>query len=147
MNDCYRSADRFLNSSDANALKQVTPYAFLAVGLGAALGAWLRYALNVVLNPVTTLPLGTLAANLGGGLFAGVALAAFSRPGAVTPELRLFITTGFLGGLTTFSAFSAETAALLLRQQYGLMTLNVMANVAGSLAMTLLGFYLFRTLR
>lgn len=125
----------------------MTPYAFLAVGIGATLGAWLRYILNVFLNPVLTLPLGTLAANLGGGLLAGVALAAFSRPGALTPELRLFLTTGFLGGLTTFSAFSVETVALLLRQQYGLMALNVMANVAGSLAMTLLGFYLFRTLR
>lgn len=126
---------------------RVTPYAFLAVGIGAALGAWLRHILNVFLNPVLALPLGTLAANLGGGLFAGVVLAAFSRPGALTPELRLFLTTGFLGGLTTFSAFSIETVALLLRQQYGLMTLNIMANVAGSLAMTLFGFYLFRTLR
>ena len=125
----------------------MTPYAFLAVGIGAALGAWLRYVLNIVLNPVLTVPLGTLAANLSGGLLAGVALAAFSRPGALTPELRLFLTTGFLGGLTTFSAFSVETVALLLRQQYGLMALNVMANVAGSLAMTLLGFYVFRTLR
>lgn len=125
----------------------MTPYAFLAVGIGAALGAWLRYVLNVVLNPVLTVPLGTLAANLGGGLLAGVALAAFSRPGALTPELRLFLTTGFLGGLTTFSAFSVETVALLLRQQYGLMALNVTANVAGSFAMTLLGFYAFRTLR
>lgn len=94
-----------------------------------------------------TLPLGTLAANLSGGLLAGVALAAFSRPGGLTPELRLFMTTGFLGGLTTFSAFSAETVALLLRQQYGWMTLNVIANVAGSLIMTLFGFYLVRTLR
>lgn len=126
---------------------QVTAYAFLAVGLGAALGAWLRHLLNILLNPVLTLPLGTLAANLGGGLFAGIALAAFSRPGTLMPELRLFLTTGFLGGLTTFSAFSVETAALLLRQQYGLMTLNVLANVAGSLAMTLFGFYLFRTMR
>lgn len=125
----------------------MTPYTFLAVGTGAALGAWLRYILHVLLNPVMTLPLGTLAANLGGGLFAGVALAAFSRPGTVTPELRLFLTTGFLGGLTTFSAFSAETVALLLRQQYGWMMFNVLANVAGSLIMTLFGFYVFRTLR
>lgn len=125
----------------------MTAYAFFAVGLGAALGAWLRYVLNLLLNPLLPLPLGTLAANLSGGLLAGVALAAFSRPGSLAPELRLFLTTGFLGGLTTFSAFSVETVALLLRQQYGLMTLNVMANVAGSLAMTLCGFYLFRTLR
>lgn len=125
----------------------MTPYALFAVGLGAALGAWLRYVLNIVLNPLLSLPLGTLAANLIGGLFAGIALAVFSRPATLTPELRLFLTTGFLGGLTTFSAFSVETVALLLRQQYGLMTLNVMANVAGSLAMTLCGFYLFRSLR
>lgn len=125
----------------------MTPYALFAVGLGAALGAWLRYVLNIMLNPLLSLPLGTLAANLIGGLFAGIALAVFSRPATLTPELRLFLTTGFLGGLTTFSAFSVETVALLLRQQYGLMTLNVMANVAGSLAMTLCGFYVFRSLR
>lgn len=121
----------------------MTASAFLAVGVGAALGAWLRYILNLVL----TLPLGTLAANLSGGLLVGMVLAAFPRPDTLTPELRLFITTGFLGGLTTFSAFSAETVALLLRQQYGWMALNLVANVAGSLAMTLLGFYLVRALR
>lgn len=125
----------------------MTPYAFFAIGLGAMLGAWLRYALNTLLNPLLALPLGTLAANLAGGLLAGIALALFMRPGAFSPEMRLFLTTGFLGGLTTFSAFSAETVALLLRQQYGWMTLNVAANVGGSLAMTLFGFYLVKTLR
>ena len=125
----------------------MTPYAFFAIGLGAMLGAWLRYALNILLNPLLALPLGTLAANLAGGLLAGIALALFVRPGAFSPEMRLFLTTGFLGGLTTFSAFSAETIALLLRQQYGWMTLNVAANVGGSLAMTLFGFYLVKTLR
>lgn len=111
------------------------------------LGAWLRYALNSLLNPLLVLPLGTLAANLGGGLLAGVLLALWSRPGVVPPEVRLFMTTGFLGGLTTFSAFSAETVALLLRQQYAWMALNAVANVAGSLLMTLFGYYLVRSLR
>lgn len=119
----------------------------LAVGIGAMLGAWLRYALNSLLNPLLILPLGTLAANLGGGLLAGVLLALWSRPGIVSPEVRLFMTTGFLGGLTTFSAFSAETVALLLRQQYAWMALNAVANVAGSLLMTLFGYYLVRLLR
>lgn len=125
----------------------MTLYALIAVGLGAMLGAWLRFALNSLLNPILAIPLGTLTANLGGGLIAGIALAIFLRPDALSPEIRLFLTTGFLGGLTTFSAFSAETIALLLRQQYGWMSLNVLANVAGSLAMTLLGFYLVKSLR
>lgn len=99
------------------------------------------------MNPLLALPLGTLTVNLGGGLVAGILLAIFSRPDSVSTEMRLFLSTGFLGGLTTFSAFSSETVALLLRQQYAWMSLNVVANVAGSLAMTLAGFYLTKTLR
>ena len=78
----------------------------LAVGSGAAAGAWLRWWLGIVLNPVfPTLPLGTLAANLIGGYLMGIALAVLSHFEALPPEARLLITTGFLGGLTTFSTF------------------------------------------
>jgi CrcB protein len=80
-------------------------YGFLSVGLGAAFGAWLRWWLGVLFNPVfPSLPLGTLAANLLGGYLVGVAIAFFSHS-SLPPEARLFVITGFMGGLTTFSTF------------------------------------------
>ena len=93
---------------------------FLAVGIGAALGAWLRWWLAIALNALTPhLPFGTLAANLIGGYLIGVAVEYFSQQGGLPIEMRLFVITGFLGGLTTFSTFSAEAVALLQRDQYG----------------------------
>ena len=81
-----------------------------AVGCGAFLGAVLRWVLGMWLNPMfPTLPLGTLGANLLGGLLMGMAMGVFSQFDAFSPAARLFFTTGFLGGLTTFSTFSAET--------------------------------------
>ena len=115
--------------------------ALLATGTGAFLGACLRYLLGLALNPVfPTLPLGTLAANLLGGLIMGLAMGAFAQFSALSPELRLFVTTGFLGGLTTFSTFSGETVTLLLRAEYAWSLALIGLHVIGSLAMTLLGF-------
>ncbi|MDE2156143.1 MAG: fluoride efflux transporter CrcB [Xanthomonadaceae bacterium] len=120
---------------------------FLAIGLGGAVGCWLRYGLGVLLNPLfPTLPLGTLAANLTGGLLMGVALGVFRNFQAVSPELQLFVLTGFLGGLTTFSTFSAEATNLLLRQQYLWFSGHVLAHLIGSLSMTVLGITLTRSL-
>ena len=117
----------------------------LAVGGGAALGAWLRWWLGLALNPVfPTLPLGTLAANLIGGGLIGMALALLSHFEALAPELRLLITTGFLGGLTTFSTFSAEATTLLARQQLGWGAALILAHVAGSILMTFAGIALMR---
>jgi len=111
----------------------------IAVGAGAALGAWLRWALGLALNPLLpTLPLGTLAANLVGGLLMGVAMGLVVRFDALGPTSRLLLMTGFLGGLT-FSTFSAETATLLLRRQYGWTSLLVGAHLFGSVAMTFAG--------
>lgn len=119
----------------------------LAVGGGAALGAWVRWWLSVLLNPLfASLPLGTLAANLIGGYLIGVAFAAFEHFQALSPEMRLFIVTGFLGGLTTFSSFSGEAAALLGRQQYGWTAALIGAHVVGSIAMTFAGMASFRLL-
>ena len=85
----------------------------LAVGGGAAAGAWLRWWLGMLLNPFfPTLPLGTLAANLTGGLLMGFAMELLTRHAVFSPEARLLMTTGFLGGLTTFSTFSAEVRFL-----------------------------------
>jgi CrcB protein len=118
----------------------MTGYAFLTVGVGAVIGAWLRWWLAALLNPlVPNLPLGTLAVNLVGGYLMGIALGYFEHFQALAPETRLMITTGFLGSLTTFSAFSAETTTLLLRHEYGWATAIIGSHVAGSLVMTVLG--------
>ena len=114
--------------------------AIVAVGGGAAAGAWLRWWLGVLLNPVfPTLPLGTLAANLIGGYLMGIALGFLSHFEALAPEIRLLITTGFLGGLTTFSTFSAEAATLIGRDQLGWTAALIASHVAGSILMTFAG--------
>jgi CrcB protein len=124
------------------------PYAFLAVGSGAALGAWLRWGLGLWLNPQhAILPLGTVAANLIGGYGVGLAVAWFVDAPGLAPEWRLFVITGLLGGLTTFSTFSAETVQMLLRQQYGWALATVAVHVLGSFSMTILGLYTLRVLR
>jgi CrcB protein len=123
----------------------VTFAGFLAVGGGAAAGAWLRWWLGVLLNPVfPTVPLGTLTANLAGGLLIGLALPVLTHFEAMAPEVRLLVTTGFLGGLTTFSTFSAETATLLLRAEFGWGAALVAAHLFGSILMTLAGIGLMR---
>jgi fluoride exporter len=117
--------------------------AALAVFVGAGLGALLRWGLGARLNPVfPTLPLGTLAANLLGGLLVGAAVAWFGRQAGVPPEWRLFLITGFLGGLTTFSTFSAEVVNLLARGEYAWGLTAAGAHLAGSLALTALGMAL-----
>ncbi|MGH8115860.1 MAG: fluoride efflux transporter CrcB [Rhodanobacteraceae bacterium] len=122
-------------------------YPLLATGCGAFLGACLRYLFGVWFNPIfPPVPLGTLAANLVGGLLMGLILGAFTQFQSLSPETRIFVTTGFLGGLTTFSTFSGETVTLLLRQQYGWATAMVGMHVLGTLGMTLAGFALMQTL-
>ena len=120
---------------------------FAAVGIGAALGAWLRWGLATWLNPrLPSFPLGTLAANLVGGYLVGLAIAYFAARHALAPEVRLFVVTGFLGGLTTFSTYSAEVVALLMRGDYAAGTLLALAHLAGSLLLTVAGFATFRYL-
>lgn len=122
--------------------------AFAAIGIGAALGAWLRWGLGSMLNPVfPTLPLGTLAANLVGGYLIGLAIAFFADNAAVPAEWRLFAITGFLGALTTFSTFSAEAVTLLVRAQYTWAAGLILSHLAGSILMTLLGFASFKWLQ
>lgn len=112
----------------------------LAISVGASTGAVLRWALSVRLNSVLpNMPLGTLTANLIGGYLVGVAIAWFAQHPSISPEWRLLITTGFLGGLTTFSAFSAEVVLLLQEQKLGWALGTLSAHVAGSLLMTALG--------
>ena len=122
-------------------------YALFSVGMGAATGAWLRWWLGMWLNPVfPTLPLGTLAANLLGGFLMGMAMQFLMHHAVLAPELRLAITAGFLGGLTTFSTFSAETVTLLLREEYLWTLAIVLIHVLGSVGMTLLGIVTMKLL-
>jgi CrcB protein len=111
-----------------------------AIGIGAALGALLRWLFGTQLNNIFPLiPLGTLIANLVGGYLIGVALVFFGTHPALTPEWRLFVITGFLGGLTTFSTFSAEVVTLLQEGRLSWAIGAVALHVLGSLLMTLLG--------
>lgn len=113
---------------------------FLAVGVGAMLGAWLRWWLSVGYNAVLpNLPLGTLAANLVGGFFVGAAVEWLTQHPVLPAEIRLFVITGLLGALTTFSTFSIEAVALLQRGQYGWALGHMSAHLIGSMLMTLLG--------
>lgn len=123
-------------------------YSFLAIGIGAACGAWLRWGLGLWLNPaLPELPLGTLTANLVGGYLIGLAIAFFMQHPAISPEWRLLVITGFLGGLTTFSTFSAETVTLLLRGQYAWAVGIIAAHMGGSLLMTVMGIQTFKYLQ
>jgi len=120
---------------------------FAAVGVGAALGAWLRWGLATWLNPrVPHFPLGTLAANLVGGYVVGFAVAFFVARPDVSPEWRLFVITGVLGALTTFSTFSAEVIELLARGEWTTGFLLAATHLAGSLLLTAAGFATFRAL-
>ena len=116
-----------------------------AVGAGAALGAWLRWGLSIWFNPrIPHFPLGTLASNLLGGYLVGLAVAYFLTRADLPPAWRLFAITGFLGGLTTFSTFSAEVTELLLRGDYGAGFSLAATHLVGSLLLTAAGFATFR---
>jgi len=112
----------------------------LAISAGASAGAVLRWLLGLALNAVfPTIPLGTLAANLLGGYLIGLAMTVFAALPGLAPEWRLLIITGFLGGLTTFSTFSAEVTVLLQQGRYLWAGAAIAGHVAGSLLMTMLG--------
>ena len=125
----------------------MTPYGFLAVGIGGALGCWLRWMLGIAFNPLfPNMLMGTLAANLTGGYLIGVAIEYFTHHDSLPPELRLFVIVGFLGGLTTFSSFSVEAVELLADNQLGWAFVMVASHLLGSLAMTWLGILSMRAL-
>ena len=118
-----------------------------AIGVGAALGALLRWALALRLNAlVPHLPLGTLAANLVGGYGIGLALGWLAQHPELPPQVRLFVVTGLLGGLTTFSTFSAEVVLQLQAGRLGWALLTAGAHLAGSLLLTALGLATVRAL-
>ena len=114
--------------------------ALAAVFVGAGAGACLRLLLNEALNArLPQLPLGTLVANLLGGYLVGVAIAFFAARAELSPLWRTLAITGFLGGLTTFSAFSAEVVGALMRGEPGWALATATLHLLGSLALTALG--------
>lgn len=122
--------------------------AITAVSLGAALGALLRWGLSSSLNHLfPALPPGTLVANLVGGYGIGLALALLAQAPQLAPEWRLFIITGLLGGLTTFSAFSAEVVNALQQGRTSWALATVVSHVLGSVLMTLAGIATVTLLR
>ena len=110
-----------------------------AICIGASAGAIARWSLGLWLSPGGLIPWGTLAANLIGGYLIGVCIAVFQSMPQLDPFWRLLLITGFLGGLTTFSSFSAEVMGFLTQERYLLALTTVAGHVLGSLVMTFLG--------
>lgn len=112
----------------------------LAISIGSAAGALLRWQLGLKFNGLfPTLPPGTLAANLIGAYVIGLCMAFFASYAAISPEWRLLLITGFCGGLTTFSTFSAEVVVLLQQGRLGWALGTIAVHVVGSLLMTFAG--------
>lgn len=111
----------------------------IAICIGASLGALARWALALWLTPGGMIPWGTLAANLIGGYLIGVCIAAFQAMPDLDPVWRLLLVTGFLGGLTTFSSFSAEVVLYMTEARYGLAAFTALLHMSGSFLMTFLG--------
>ena len=112
-----------------------------AICIGASVGALARWGLGLWLSPGGLIPWGTLAANLVGGYLIGIAVAVFQAMPQLDPVLRLALVTGFLGGLTTFSSFSAEVVSLLMQQRYMLSLGVATVHVVGSLLLTVAGIW------
>ena len=120
---------------------------FVAVGVGAAIGAWLRWGLSEWLNPrLVHFPMGTFVANAVGGFLVGLAVAYFARHAELSPAWRLFAVTGFLGGLTTFSTFSAEVIVLIERNEAIWALGLTAAHLCASLLLTALGIWVYRAM-
>ncbi|MCS2158204.1 fluoride efflux transporter CrcB [Scandinavium sp. H11S7] len=120
----------------------------LAVFIGGGTGSVLRWLLGMRLNPMHhAIPVGTLTANLLGAFIIGAGLAWFNRMTHIDPMWKLLITTGFCGGLTTFSTFSAEVVFLLQDGRFGWALLNVAINLLGSFAMTAAAMWIFSAAR
>jgi CrcB protein len=119
-----------------------------AIFCGAGLGALLRAGFNVAtVNIVSTLPLGTFIANMVGGYMVGIAVAFFGNNPSLSPEWKLFVITGFLGGLTTFSSFSAEVVGLMQRGEVTWALGTALLHLVGSLVLTFLGILTYQAFK
>lgn len=119
----------------------------ISIAIGATFGALIRWWLGTILNPIfPSVPIGTLAANIIGGFLMGIFMA-LTKNQIFFPEVaRLAIVTGFLGGLTTFSTFSAETVTLLSQQEYVMSAFIIIGHVLGSILATIFGIYTIKLL-
>ncbi|MBU3579437.1 fluoride efflux transporter CrcB [Polynucleobacter sp. 73C-SIWE] len=119
-----------------------------AIFFGAGFGALLRAGFNfLVVGSASMIPLGTLLSNLVGGYLIGIAIAFFGNNPNLTPEWRLFVITGFLGGLTTFSSFSAEVVTLMQRGEITWALGTALLHLVGSLVLTFLGILSYQALK
>lgn len=117
-------------------------FSLIAIATGAALGAILRWLLSLCLNTIhPAIPYGTLAANWLGAYLAGIAAASLTHWVDIAPQWRLFIITGFLGGLTTFSTFSLEAVQLLQSHRWGLAISHITLHTGGSMLLTIFGIF------
>lgn len=120
-------------------------YSIFAICSGACLGALLRWLFNLALNPlVSAFPLGTLAVNWLGSLIMGICLGFFALYPHISPQWKLFLITGFLGSLTTFSAFAGEIAAIIDSDRFFTALGVICLHVIGSILLVFLGMYLFK---
>lgn len=119
-----------------------------AIFCGAGLGALLRAGFSLGTAGIAlTLPLGTFISNMVGGYLIGIAVAFFSNNPNLSPEWKLFVITGFLGGLTTFSSFSAEVVGFMQRGEMTWALCTALLNLIGSLALTFLGILTYQALK
>jgi len=120
----------------------------LAIFFGAALGALLRAGFNLLtVSFASVIPMGTLLSNLVGGYLIGIAVAYFGNNPSISPEWRLLVITGFLGGLTTFSSFSAEVVAFMQRGEITWALGTALVHLIGSLVLTFLGILTYQALK
>ncbi len=120
----------------------------IAIFCGAGLGALLRAAFNfVTVSAASIIPLGTLISNMVGGYLIGIAMAFFGNNPNLSPEWKLLIVTGFLGGLTTFSSFSAEVVGFMQRGEFSWALGTALLHLIGSLALTFLGIFTYQALK
>ena len=120
----------------------------LAIFFGAGFGALLRAGFNVLtVGAASIIPLGTLFSNMLGGYLVGLAVAYFGNNPQLSPEWKLLVVTGFLGGLTTFSSFSAEVVGFIQRGEFTWALGTAMLHLVGSLVLTFLGILTYQALK
>jgi CrcB protein len=120
----------------------------LAIFFGAGFGALLRAGFNfATVGVISSLPLGTFISNMVGGYLVGIAVAFFGNNPDLSPEWKLFVVTGFLGGLTTFSSFSAEVVGFMQRGEFTWALGTALMNLVGSLVLTFLGILTYQAIK